>query len=114
VARALAEAVGDPPVNLARLMLFDKTTSVTTPALVATWQSLADELRLTPEIFGGSRANFGRAQPGPASVRLLAGVTFAVNPQVHAFSNEEILQTLPCRKSSPAKRSRWRRACPCT
>ena len=87
--------MGDPPVNLARLMLFDKTTSVTTPALVATWQSLADELRLTPEIFGGSRANFvelNRAQP---PYGLLAGVTFAVNPQVHAFSNEEILQTLP-------------------
>ena len=95
VARALAEAVGDPPVNLARLMLFDKTTSVTTPALVATWLPLADELRLTPEIFGGSRANFvelNRAQP---PYGLLAGVTFAVNPQVHAFSNEEILQTLP-------------------
>jgi hypothetical protein len=95
VARALAEVVGDRPANLARLMLFDKATSVTTPALVATWRSLAGGHHLAPEIFGGSRANFAELNREQAPYGLLAGVTFAANPQVHAFSNGEILQTLP-------------------
>jgi hypothetical protein len=95
VARALAEAVGDRPADLARLMLFDKTTSVTTPALVATWRSLAGAYHLAPEIFGGSRANFAELNRQQPPYDLLSGVTFAANPQVHAFSNEEILQTLP-------------------
>lgn len=95
VARALAEAMGDRPTKLARLMLFDKASSVTTPALVGTWRSLAGGHHLRPEIFGGSRANFAELNREQAPYGLLAGVTFAVNPQVHAFSNEEILQTLP-------------------
>ncbi len=80
-------------------MVFDKATSVTTPALVATWRSLAAGHDLSPEIFGGSRANFAELNREQAPYSLLTGVTFALNPQVHAFSNEEILQTIPVQET---------------
>lgn len=94
VARVLAEALGDHRTALAPVMVFDKSSSVTTSSLVATWQSLASRHHLPKEVFGGSRANFAEFNRNEPPYGLLAGVTFAINPQVHAFSNEEIVQTL--------------------
>jgi hypothetical protein len=94
VARVLAEALGDQCAALAPVMLFDKSSSVTTPSLVATWQSVASRHHLPEKVFGGSRANFAEFNRNEPPYGLLAGVTFAINPQVHAFSNEEIVQTL--------------------
>jgi hypothetical protein len=94
VVRVLAEALADHGASLGSVMLFDKSSSVTTPSLVATWRSLASKHHLPQKVFGGSRANFAELNRNEPPYGLLAGVTFAINPQVHAFSNEEIVQTL--------------------
>lgn len=93
VTRVLARVGGERSAEVAAVMLFDRATSVTTPDLVSAWGKLARERSFWP-LYGGSRANFAELNRAALSYQALSGVTFAVNPQVHAFSDEEIVQTL--------------------
>lgn len=79
---------------LGPVMLFDQATSVTTRPLVSNWKSQSAGDGRWPAVFAGSRANFAEFNRAELPYDLVAGVTFALNPQVHAFSKEEIAQTL--------------------
>ena len=81
VARTVGEGLGRP----SRVMLFDRATSVTTRALVSTWQRLAQNYGLTGTVFGGSRANFAELNRNEPPYELLSGLTFGINPQVQRW-----------------------------
>ncbi len=91
IARALAETKD----SLSRVMVFEKKSSVTTPAVVSRWVRLARLYDLQPSIFAGSRANFAELNRNRPSYELISGLTFPINPQVHAFGDDEIVETLP-------------------
>jgi hypothetical protein len=95
VARTLAGCTKAAPSMISRVMLFDGGSSVTTRPLAAAWRSVAQSLGLPQAVFGGSRANFAELNRSSQPLELLSGLTFALNPQVHAFSDDEIVETLP-------------------
>ncbi|HZG55519.1 hypothetical protein [Paenibacillus sp.] len=74
--------------------------AVTTPAIAqAAREALAAAGLAAVPLLGGSRANYaelGRAaHAGTLPFERLDGVCFAMNPQVHAFDEASILETLP-------------------
>ena len=91
VAQTMREGQGHP----IRVMLFDRATSVTTRVLVSTWQGLAHSYGLTGTVFGGSRANFAELNRNEPPYEFLSGLTFCINPQVHAFGDDDVVETLP-------------------
>jgi len=86
--------MGRGAAALGPVMLFDKGRSVTTRQLVSAWQALALEAGLPLDVAGGSRANFAELNRSDVPYDVLAQGTVAINPQVHAFSNSEVVGTL--------------------
>ena len=90
----VAEALAEESRSLGRLMLFDTMSSVTTRTVASTWRRLAEKYDLPTSVFGGSRANFAELNRNEPPYDLISGLTFAINPQVHAFGDDEIVETL--------------------
>ena len=90
----VAEVLAADNRSLSRLMLFDTTSSVTTRTIVSRWGRLAEKYDLPASVFGGSRANFAELNRNEPPYELISGLTFAINPQVHAFGDDEIVETL--------------------
>jgi hypothetical protein len=81
---------------IGRLLVFDRTTSVTTRELiVATRRALARAGARVDKVAGGSRANFAELNRADLPVDLLDEVAVSFNPQVHAFDDASIMSTLP-------------------
>jgi D-apionolactonase len=93
--RPVAEALAENGGPLSRVMLFDQKSSVTTPEVLSMWLRLAPEFALEPLVFAGSRANFAELNRNQPSHELISGLTFPINPQVHAFGDDEVVETLP-------------------
>jgi D-apionolactonase len=93
VARALAQAAGAygrvGPAPVGRVFVYDRARSQTTRELAAAWAAATG----TPP-GGGSRANYAELNRADLPAGLLSAVAFAVNPQVHAFDDESVMQTL--------------------
>jgi hypothetical protein len=95
VSVVVADCAKGSQSNVGAVMLFDGSRSVTTRPLATAWQSFALRLGLPALIYGGSRANFTELNRNTPPLDLLSGLTFALNPQVHAFSTDEIAETIP-------------------
>jgi D-apionolactonase len=95
----IAETLTESDGRLSGVLLFDKKSSVTTPAIVSSWRTMAQERGLGPSVFGGSRANFTELNRNEPPYELISGLTFAINPQVHAFGDDEIVETLPVQEA---------------
>jgi hypothetical protein len=91
----VAETLAEDERPLSRVMLFDKTSSVTTPAILSAWLRVAREFTIGPSVFAGSRANFAELNRNGPPHELISGLTFPINPQVHAFGDDEVAETLP-------------------
>jgi len=99
VAHVLSDCAKGSQSDVGAVLLFDGRRSVTTRPLASAWQSFARHLGLPSVIYGGSRANFVELNRNSPPLDLLSGLTFALNPQVHAFSAEEIVETLPVQEA---------------
>lgn len=81
---------------IGRLLVFDRTTSVTTRELaVAARRALTRTGARVDKVAGGSRANFAELNRADLPMDLLDEVAVSFNPQVHAFDDASIMSTLP-------------------
>jgi hypothetical protein len=93
----LLDRVAEDQDRFAALFVFDRSSRTgfdTTPAVVASVRDGLAKRGLRVPVGGGTRANFtelNRAGLGGSQLDL---ITFAVNPQVHAFDEASIVETL--------------------
>ncbi len=91
---ALFEAIQGLPAPVVRVAVYPDGGYTSTDEVLAAARAARDATGSTIPIGGGSRAYFtqlNRAVPSPA---LLDFVTYAINPQVHAFDNASLVETL--------------------
>jgi len=82
-------------VPVARLLVFDRGSQVTTPAVIDRARQAAAASGLAALIGGGSRAYFTHLNRATLPLDRLEVVGYTLNPQVHAFDNASIVETLP-------------------
>ena len=81
-----------PPV--ARLLVFERESGVTTAMLVARAREAARRAELEVPVGGGSRAYFTQLNRAVLPVAEMDVVGYGINPQVHAFDNASLVETL--------------------
>lgn len=77
-----------------RIFLFDKSTHVSNDSLLRFAKNLVSKTDLELQIGGGSRAFFTELNRSALSGNVLDVIAYPVNPQVHAFDNESVMETL--------------------
>jgi hypothetical protein len=90
--RLIPLLVDGPPV--ARLLVFPKTGVVSTEPPLARARKLATKAGLDIPIGGGSRAYFTELNRAELPLHLMDVVSYTINPQVHAFDNASLVETL--------------------
>ncbi|MCA9128233.1 MAG: hypothetical protein KDB22_14170 [Planctomycetales bacterium] len=90
----------DSTVKLARVLVFQPGEKVTPAGLVAPVQAMVDELGTHIDVVVGTDAYFaelnrGRPEPVPGQP-----VCYSINPQVHAFDNLSLSETLEAQSHS--------------
>lgn len=80
--------------TVVRVAVFPRSGVVTTDQVLTAARAARDQAGLSMPVGGGSRAYFTQLNRGVPSSGLLDFVTYAVNPQVHAFDNASIVETL--------------------
>ncbi len=91
---ALAAAVSEEPVAVARWLVFGRDEKVTGGRLVAVARQWLAGIAPGAAFGGGTDAYFtelNRARPDLAGLDLLA---YSINPQVHAFDDASLIETL--------------------
>jgi hypothetical protein len=101
VVAALAGARRLTPVQ--SVALFDKAFSLTTEPLVRGWEQLAADHQIGGLVFAGTAANFAELNRGTGPYQMADGVTLAMNPQVRAFGDDEVMSTLPVQRHVAAQ-----------
>ncbi len=79
---------------VARLLVFGRAGAVTTEAIAGRARRAADEAGLAVPLGGGSRAYFTQLNRAELPLHLLDVVAYAINPQVHAFDDASLIETL--------------------
>ncbi|MDQ3694258.1 MAG: hypothetical protein M3464_11600 [Chloroflexota bacterium] len=79
---------------IARLTVFPRSGVVSTNEVLTAARNARDQAELSFPIGGGSRAYFTQLNRGAPSTALLDFVAYPINPQVHAFDNASIVETL--------------------
>jgi hypothetical protein len=79
---------------LARLLVFERGSGVTTEAVIAAARRAAEESGLRAPVGGGSRAYFTQLNRATLPLDRMEVVTYGINPQVHAFDNASLVETL--------------------
>ncbi len=88
--RALAnERQGSPDVYV-----YPTTGHATTALLAERLREIAVRFDVPLRVGGGSRANFAELNRAELPIHLLDVVGFAINPQVHAFDDASLLETI--------------------
>jgi hypothetical protein len=90
LAAALA-ASGDP---VARLLVFPADDVVTTESVLAAAREACESFGISPPIGGGSRAYFTELNRATLPLAGMDVVGYTINPQVHAFDNASLTETL--------------------
>ena len=88
--RAFAEVVGRVQPPIGRYLIFHKTEASTS----AQWVDLARRYLTGAQIGAGSNAYFTDLNRGRPPVDALDLVCYSINPQVHAFDNSSLIETL--------------------
>ena len=82
------------PTPVARIAVFPRSAVTTTDQVLAAARESRDAASLEVPIGGGSRAYFTQLNREPPSPALLDFVAYGLNPQVHAFDNASMTETL--------------------
>jgi D-apionolactonase len=91
---ALRRHLAGPPLPVALVWAVDRATRTSTPGLVAAVAEPLRQLFPAARVGGGTDANFAEFNRQPFGAAGLDFVTFAVNPQVHAFDNQTLVENL--------------------
>lgn len=84
-----------PPLqSVIRIVLFGDTSKTTPKKLLECVRELR-EILPNAEVFAGTDAFFTELNREPVDAESLDGVTYSINPQVHAFDNQSLVETLP-------------------
>ncbi len=87
---------------VARMAVFPDQGYTSTNAVLAAARAARDAAASTVPIGGGSRAYFTQLNRAVPSPDLLDFVTYAINPQVHAFDNASLVETLAAQPTTVA------------
>ncbi len=90
--RLIPRLKGGPAV--AGLLVFPRSGMVSTEAPLARARALAAEAGLGIPIGGGSRAHFTELNRAALPLELMDVVGYGITPQVHAFDNASLVETL--------------------
>jgi hypothetical protein len=96
--RALATRLA-PETKVARWLLYLRGSKVTSEALLA---EAREALGPGAPIVTGTDANFVEINRTHPPVEGAAGICFAINPQVHAFDNGSLTETVACQAEAVA------------
>jgi hypothetical protein len=94
--RALRDGAGKRfQRQIARLLVFHETEKVTSrDSLERVYEALSAQGPLPFPIVGGTNAYFAELNRGHLALDLLNGVSYSLNPQVHAFDNVSLMENL--------------------
>lgn len=91
---ALMASVLSLSAPVARIAVFPRSGVTTTDQVLVAARAFRDESGLGIPVGGGSRAYFTQLNRDTPSPALLDFVVYAVNPQVHAFDNASMVESL--------------------
>jgi hypothetical protein len=91
---ALTTTIPSLPAPVARIAVFPRSAVTITDRVLAAAREARDEVGLNIPIGGGSRAYFTQLNRATPSPELLDFVAYGLNPQVHAFDNASMVETL--------------------
>jgi hypothetical protein len=92
--REFVEALSQLTVNVVRIIVFPSDKYTTTSYLVENLKELLNHYGLRISVGGGSRAYFTELNRAELPLGLLDFVSYSINPQVHAFDNASLIETL--------------------
>lgn len=81
-------------IPVSRLGLYPKTGFTTTRSIVTVAKEIQKDIGLSIPIVGGSRAYFAQMNRANLPIDLIDGAVYSINPQVHAFDNMSITETI--------------------
>jgi hypothetical protein len=90
----LAAALETLPVPIARMLVFPHEGMVTTAGVLAAARSALRETGIVAPIGGGTRAYFTELNRATLPLAEMDVVGYTINPQVHAFDNASLTETL--------------------
>lgn len=90
----LAETLSNEDITVARLFLYPDSTFVTTEKLLNKASTLLQNAGIRLALGCGSRANFAEFNRAPLPLSHVDVAGYAINPQVHAFDNTSLIETL--------------------
>jgi hypothetical protein len=88
--RALAAVLEADPADIARFLVFHKGEKSTS----ARWLEQARQVLQGAPIYGGTNIYFTELNRARPPLELVDGVAYSINPQVHAFDNRSLVETL--------------------
>jgi hypothetical protein len=88
------QAVQAAGIDVARLLVFDRRSYVTTRRQVAVVREVAGRTGIRGLIGGGSRADFAQFNQADVPIEMLDAIAFRVTPQIHATDDESVMETL--------------------
>lgn len=91
----LFQRLAEKQITCARLACFSRSTHVTTRAMVEQARVCRTGKGLHMKLGVGSRANFAEFNRADLPLDLADLVTYPINPQVHAFDERSLVETLP-------------------
>ncbi|HXI17040.1 MAG TPA: hypothetical protein VNM48_11775, partial [Chloroflexota bacterium] len=98
LAAALASHVKHAPI--ARVLVFPKMGVVTTEPVMRRSREVFRAARLDVPLGGGTRADFVNANRAELPIDEMDLIGYAINPQVHAFDNASLVETLPGQRAT--------------
>ena len=102
----LLAAIGGLRVRVLRIAVFDEGRVTTSDDLLRRVRAARDAAGLDVPIGGGSRAYFTQLNRNAPTPALLDFIAYGINPQVHAFDNASMVETLPAQTVTVASARR--------
>jgi hypothetical protein len=102
----LFERVVEQQIALARLGCFSRKTHVTTRQMLLSASKRREATKVNVQLGAGSRANFAEFNRAILPLDLADLVTYPINPQVHAFDNCSLVETLPVQAATASNAQR--------
>lgn len=91
---ALSDAVKQVRPGVIRWLIFSRAAATTAPGLAAAARGVLGSLTPNAEIGGGTNAYFTELNRFRPNVEELDTIAYSLNPQVHAFDNLSIVESL--------------------
>lgn len=91
--RLAGETLAELDANLMQVFVYDRDSYVTTSELAKQARDILAPLKV--ELGGGTEAYFAQLNRARPPLDLLDAVSYSLNPQVHAFDNRSLAETLP-------------------